>query len=140
MRHKCKYKIFIVWLDQLLVRRCQAGLLPGYRGLEGCATSFMLYFFICESKWQLLCFVIKTMHNFQIGFDFVKHFFKSNLSGADYRFFQGGGAKYFKQLRAKRAEIHTPCKIFATLFGVGGGGVKHFLPSFIIFWHCILSK
>ena len=34
---------------------------------------------ICESKWQILVFANKIMHNFKIRFRFVKHFFKSNL-------------------------------------------------------------
>ena len=34
---------------------------------------------ICEAKKQILFFVNKTMPNLKIGYNFVKHFFKSNL-------------------------------------------------------------
>ena len=36
---------------------------------------FIFYNCICEAKRQILFFVDKTMHNFKIGFDFVKRFF-----------------------------------------------------------------
>ena len=66
--------------------------LPGCRGWEGRNACYsapwlqrvgrpqrLLNCGFCESKGQLLFFVKKIMHNFKIGFNFAKYFFKSNL-------------------------------------------------------------
>ena len=44
---------------------------------DSTADSIKLYIFyicICEAKRQILFFVNNTMHNFKIGYNFVKHF------------------------------------------------------------------
>ena len=74
--------------------------------------ALMLHFCICESKWILLFFVNKIMHNFQIGFDFVQHFLNQTYIFAVFNdetskviLFKKKKSFYVQQHMARYAEI-----------------------------------